>query len=105
MTWSTKCPTSRKRGPEDIMTKGEKISAEAAAADTVDKLWSLFFTEEMLDKIVQYTNESIVEEVDQLQYSAERMAKSPYIRATDKVDRFSPFLSCPRIFLNEKETI
>jgi hypothetical protein len=67
------------------MTKGEKISAQAEAAETVDELWSLFFTDEMLEKIVIYTNESIAEEVDNLQYSAERMRKSPYIRSIDKV--------------------
>jgi hypothetical protein len=67
------------------MTKGEKISTEAEAAETVDQLWSLFITEEMLDKMVLYTNQSIAEEVENLQYSTERLRKSPYIRPIDKV--------------------
>jgi hypothetical protein len=67
------------------MTKDEKISAAAAQADTEDKLWSLFFTEEMLDLIVQHTNECIAEEVEHLQYPPERMRKSPYISPIDKV--------------------
>jgi hypothetical protein len=70
------------------MTKPEKISTEAAAAKTADELWGLFFTDQMLDEIVQHTNESIAEEVEELQYSAERMRKSPYICATDKVGKF-----------------
>jgi hypothetical protein len=99
MTWSTKCPVTRRRGPEDIMTKREKISAEAAAADTVDKLWSLFMTDQMLEKIVQYTNDSIAEEVEQLQYSTERMRKSPYIRPVDMVgEPLFPVHPSPNIY-------
>jgi hypothetical protein len=34
-------------GPENIMGKAEKLSLEAAAAETEEELWSLFFTPEV----------------------------------------------------------
>jgi hypothetical protein len=85
VTWSTKQPVSRRRGPEDIMTKPEKLSPTAAVASTEDELWGLFFTDEMLNKIVQYTNDSITEDIENLRYTAERMKLSPYIKLVDKV--------------------
>jgi hypothetical protein len=76
------------------MTKPEGLSAEAAAASTEDELWGLFMTDEILDNIVRYTNDSIQEDMEQLQYSAERMNQSPYIKPIDKVTFFPPhFLS------------
>jgi hypothetical protein len=68
------------------MSRPQKLSDEAQAADTTESLWSLYFTDEILDKIVRYTNESIQAEIETMQYTANRMYKSPYIRDLDKVN-------------------
>jgi hypothetical protein len=47
LVWSTRPPATTKLGAENIMTKPEKLSAEAAAAETEGDLWSLFFTPEV----------------------------------------------------------
>lgn len=85
LTWTTKAPESRKRAPEDIMSKPEKISAEALAAQSAGDFWSLFFTEELLGCIVDSTNEKIEESFLKNDYSDERIRKSPYISQTDAV--------------------
>jgi hypothetical protein len=61
------------------------MSEEAAAATTEGDLWSLFFTKEMLRKIVDATNDKIEEEFLAKDYTDERMKKSPYIATTDEV--------------------
>jgi hypothetical protein len=93
LTWTTERPPPSKRGPENIMTKPEKISDEAADALTEGDLWSLFFTEPLMDKIVEATNQKIGEEMTEQGYSRERMAKSPYICETDKVCCLFIFIS------------
>jgi hypothetical protein len=45
----------------------------------------LFFTEEMLDLLVKYTNQYIQDYLDKVNLSVEKLAKSPYIKLTDKV--------------------
>jgi hypothetical protein len=92
LVWTTECPPPSKLGPENIMTKAERISDEAAAAITEGDLWSLFFTEQLMDKIVDSTNQKIEEEMAELSYTRERMVKSPYICQTDKVP--VPFVFC-----------
>jgi hypothetical protein len=67
------------------MTKGEEISEEAKAAKTSGDLWSLFFTEDMLDKIVQFTNDKISETIEKSRYSTEHLSKNTYIQHIDKV--------------------
>jgi hypothetical protein len=85
LTWTTVIPPNRRRGPEDIMSKPQKMSVEAEAATTEGDLWSLFFTSEMLRKIVEATNDKIEHEFLSKDYSDERMKKSPYIATTDEV--------------------
>ncbi len=67
------------------MSKPQKMSVEAEAATTEGDLWSLFFTSEMLRKIVEATNDKIEHEFLSKDYSDERMKKSPYIATTDEV--------------------
>jgi hypothetical protein len=67
------------------MSKPERLSSEAAAATTEDRLWGLFFSEEIVDKMVHYTNDSIQEDIDQQRYTLERLRVSPYIKFVDKV--------------------
>jgi hypothetical protein len=52
-------PPARKLPPIDIMRKPEELSPQAKAAVTLFELWSLFFTPEMTEKIVKYTNDKI----------------------------------------------
>jgi hypothetical protein len=92
ITWTTKAPATRKRGPEDIMSKPEKISDEALAAQSAGDMWSIFFTEEMLRIIVDCTNEKIEESFLKNDYSEERLRKSPYIAQTDMVIFYSSVL-------------
>jgi hypothetical protein len=89
LTWTTKAPESRKRGPEDIMSKPEKISNEALAAQSAGDFWSLFFTEDLLRCVVNSTNEKIEESFLKNDYSDERLRKSPYIAQTDAVICFA----------------
>jgi hypothetical protein len=91
LKWTTRVPATRKRGPEDIMTKAEGLSAEALAADSVMDLWSLFITDEILDQVVQYTNVKIGEDLERNQYPREYIAKNPYMKPVDKVN--SPSLT------------
>jgi hypothetical protein len=86
LIWTTKAPGTRKRGPEDIMSKPERISDEALAAQSVGDFWSLFVTDEMLHTIVEATNEKIEESFLKNGYSEERLRKSPYIVQTDAVN-------------------
>jgi hypothetical protein len=68
------------------MRKPEGISDEAKTAVTEGDLWTLFFTEEILDQIVESTNQKIDEDFLEMSYSDERIKKSPYIVKTDKVN-------------------
>jgi hypothetical protein len=67
------------------MTKGEEISAEAKAAETKGDLWSLFFRDAMLDKIVRYTNEKINETMEKQVYNEECLRKQTHFKLLDKV--------------------
>jgi hypothetical protein len=67
------------------MTKPRSLSKEAQEASTPLELWQLFFTDEMIELIVLHTNEKILEEQEERQFSAERLQKSPYIKPVDKV--------------------
>ena len=69
------------------MTKPAGISEEAKAAVTEGDLWSLFFTEEILDEIVTWTNQKIDDRILKKEYSAATLKKSPHICATDKVGK------------------
>ncbi len=86
ITWSTKAPKVSRLAPENIMRKPEGLSDEAKAAVTEGDIWCLFFTEEILEQIVDCTNQKIEEEVQKMSYSDDRMKKSPYITTTDKVN-------------------
>jgi hypothetical protein len=85
MTWTTKAPVMTKQGPENIMSKPERLSKEALAAETAGDFWSLFFTDELLRILVDSTNEKIEEAFLKNSYSDERLRTSPYISQTDEV--------------------
>ena len=55
--WSDKPPNSSKQPPENILRKERRMSNEAQAAVTPVQHWRCFFTNEILDKIVEHTNE------------------------------------------------
>lgn len=88
ITWSTKPRPNRRLGPENLMTKVRKLSAEAEAAGKPLELWQLFWTDEMLDVIVTHTNEKIAEVVAEKNLTREQLHKSSYIRPVDKVKHF-----------------
>ena len=68
------------------MTKAAGISDDAKAAVTEEDLWSLFFTKEILQEIVTWTNQKIEEQILKKNYSADTLKKSPYITTTDEVN-------------------
>ena len=86
VTYTNKPPPPRRLAPENIMSKGRTLSEEAKAAETPKELWQLFFTDEMLDLVVERTNQKIAESFLDKQYSAERLKQSPYIKPVDKVE-------------------
>ena len=58
VTWTTQePPRSRRPPPEDTMTKEEKISDEAAAAETEGDFWSLFMLNDIIAEITLRTME------------------------------------------------
>jgi len=58
VTWTTQePPRSRRPPPEDTMTKEEKISDEAAAAETEGDFWSLFMSNDIIAEITLRTME------------------------------------------------
>ena len=81
---STKLPTDADAAEERAATQ-QRLSEPAREARTAAELWLLFITEEMLDLVVKYTNEKIQEGLEKACYSQQRIRKSPYLRATDKV--------------------
>lgn len=85
LTYTNKPPPPGRLAPENIMSKGRTLSSQAQAAKTPQELWQLFFTDEMLDLIVERTNEKIAESCQDKSYSAERLQQSPYIKPVDKV--------------------
>jgi len=67
------------------MFKKKELSTEAKAAVTEGDFWSLFMTEEILDDIVQCTNDAIEEDFIKKAYTPEYLAKATHIKHTDKV--------------------
>jgi hypothetical protein len=67
------------------MSKAEELSDKAKAAKTTEDIWSLFFTDAILDTIVQCTNQKIDEDILRANYSREDLLKQTYIRHLDKV--------------------
>ncbi len=67
------------------MTKPAALSEAAKAAVTEEDLWSLFFSQQILDEIVTWTNQKIEARILQKNYSAETLKKSPHISTTDEV--------------------
>jgi hypothetical protein len=67
------------------MTKPEKLSDNALAAKTTAELWGLFFTDNMLDKLVMYTNDKIQETLDKKQYTPAQRRKNTHLKTVDKV--------------------
>lgn len=89
--WTTKPPPAKRRGPEDIMSKGEKISPEAEAAETTADFWGLFFPDTILDKIVHYSNEKIAEDMAKKNYTEDQLSKKPHLKPLDKVSLIGVF--------------
>jgi hypothetical protein len=88
VTWTNVPPPSRRLGPENIMSKGRTLSKEAQEAKKPIEFWELFFTAEMLDLIVDHTNEKIQAEIAnrrQVTGSDEFLKKSPHLKTLDKV--------------------
>ncbi len=103
ITWSTQSSASGRRGPENIMRKPQELSAEAKAAKTNDQFWSLFITGQILEVVEKWTNQKIAEDLEEKQYSVEKLRKCPYLKQTDKVNLClsNLFLSC--LFLDIKK--
>ena len=59
--WTTIAPAPRQRSPSSIMDHGESISKEAEEAKSPGELFGLFFTDQMIDMIVERTNTKIRE--------------------------------------------
>lgn len=73
---------------------GEQISDEAKKAETTGDLWSLFFREATLDKIVRYTNDKIRETLEKNVYNLEDLRKQTYMKLLDRVNLFYFYLLC-----------
>ncbi len=79
------------------MTKPAALSEAAKAAVTEEDLWSLFFSQQILEEIVTWTNQKIEARILEKNYSAETLKKSPHISTTDEViifciDKYLPFI-------------
>jgi hypothetical protein len=85
VTWSTRAPKRPRLAPENIMIKPTAISEEAKAAVTEGDLWSLYFTEKIINEIVTWTNQKIEYKIEKKNYSEDTLKKSPYISTTDEV--------------------
>lgn len=58
--WSWKVPLkSKRKGPENIITRLPGVIGDAKKAETPAECWNYFFTEAMIDIIVKYTNQYI----------------------------------------------
>ncbi len=62
----------------------EAVSDKAKAANSTAELWGLFMTEEILDKIVTYTNQKINETILKRKYTEKFLRKRSHIRHLDK---------------------
>ena len=86
ISWTNQLPIRRgRRTPENQLDVGEGISDQAKAAESTADLWSLFFTDEILDLIVTYTNQKIDEDIVAYNYTQESLKKHCHIRHVDKV--------------------
>ena len=84
ITWTSVAPP---RGPEILPTKPRALSEEARAAASPVELWQLFFTEEMLELLVRYTNERIAEDIQEnrFRYTEENLKKAPHLKPVGMV--------------------
>jgi hypothetical protein len=85
ITWTNKPPPATRQPPDNILTTDRRLSAQAQAAVTPKQHWECFFTDEILELIVEYTNMKIAESIQEREYTAERLQQSPYIKPVDKV--------------------
>jgi hypothetical protein len=85
ITWTNKPPPATRQPPNNILTTDRRLSAQAQAAVTPKQHWECFFTDEILELIVEYTNMKIAESIQENEYTAERLQHSPYIKPVDKV--------------------
>ena len=74
-------------------TKPRALSEEAKAAESPVELQQLFFTEEMLELLVRYTNEKIAEDIHQNQYTEDRLKKAPHLKPVGMV--IIPYIFMP----------
>jgi hypothetical protein len=88
VVWTNVPPASRRRGPEDITHRPRTLSGEAQQAEKPIEFWQLFFTDQMLDLIMEHTNQKISADIDdrrRLTGSDVFLNKSPHLKLVDKV--------------------
>jgi hypothetical protein len=85
VVWTNQPPPTRRHPPSDIMSKREGLSPRAQAAVRIVDIWGLFFTPEMMMKVVRYTNEKIQETMDKNTFSRADLKKKPHIKSVDLV--------------------
>ena len=93
ITWTSVPPPRGRLGPENMPTKPRALSEEAKAAESLVELQQLFFTEEMLELLVRYTNEKIAEDIQQNQYTEDRLKKAPHLKPVGMV--IIPYIFMP----------
>lgn len=88
VVWTNVPPASRRRRPEDITTRPRTLSREAQQAEKPIEFWQLFFTDQMLDLIMEHTNQKISADIDdrrRLTGSDAFLIKSPHLKHVDMV--------------------
>ena len=86
--WTNKPPARGRTAVNDLRRKDRSLSAEAQLAVSPIEFWLLLFTEEMLDLIVQHTNEKIQEDLDGKRAatgSDDFIKKNSHLKLIDKV--------------------
>jgi hypothetical protein len=81
-------PARGRTAANDLRTKDRTISREVQQAEKPIEFWHIMFTEEMLDLIVQHTNEKIQGEINARREetgSDEFIKKTAHLKILDKV--------------------
>jgi hypothetical protein len=68
-----------------LVVSGQKLSQEAQNSKKTSDLWGCFVTNEIMEIILLHTNEKILENHQQRNYSRVRLRKSPHLQETDLV--------------------
>lgn len=79
--WSLRKPNIvRRRGPENIITRLPGVIGEARQAKTAEECWNNFFSEEIIEVVVTYTNQYITDHVK------DKFARERDIQLTDVIE-------------------